>query len=80
METKNFNEMVAYDFSNLNLQQEGNDNCFANPCDEPACDCDCDDGGCDEHCDEQCDCDNCDNCDCDVCDNNGCEICDHYEE
>ena len=48
MDTKNFNEMVAFDFSNLNVQQGGNDNCFtceAEPC---VCDCDCD---CDVNCD-----------------------------
>jgi len=54
-----FEEMQVYDFSNLNLQQEGNDNCFtceAEPC---VCDCDCD-GGCD-YCDSDGACDECDN-------------------
>jgi hypothetical protein len=44
MET-NFEEMQVYDFSNLNLQEEGNDNCFS--CDG------CDSGDCDS-------CDSCD--------------------
>ncbi len=39
MDTKEkFDEMVAYDFSNLDLQQKGNDNCFL--------DCDWCDGTC----------------------------------
>lgn len=59
-------EMVAYDFSSFDLQQNGNDNCFS--CEAEPCVCDCD-----------CDC-NCDTCDCDVCDTDGCEICDYYEE
>lgn len=55
-----FNEMVAYDFSNLNLEQEGNDNCFAQECEDTCvCDCDCD-GGCD-YCDDEGACDECDN-------------------
>lgn len=70
--------MVAYDFSNLNVQQQGNNNCFSCDCDE--CVCDCDNGGCDGHCDEQCDCDNCDSCDCDVCNSGGCDTCDYSEE
>jgi hypothetical protein len=45
MNTKeNFNEMVAYDFGNLDLQQDGNDNCY-----EKCDDCDC------NHCDRTCD-------------------------
>lgn len=60
-------EMVAYDFCDINYQENGSSNCFASPCDEPVCDCDCDS----DHCDE---------CDCDVCDTDGCEICDYYEE
>ncbi len=63
---QNPQEMIAYDFSNLNLQENSRGNCFASPCDEPVCDCDCD-------------C-NCDNCDCDICDTDGCETCDYYEE
>ena len=34
-----FNEMIAYDFSNLNAQQEGNDNCFSCPTDCDNCNC-----------------------------------------
>jgi len=65
METKNFNEMVAYDFSNLNLQQEGNDNCYLST--EPSCDM-CEIPDCEAGIDGQpCD-DPCDDCDCD-CDN-----------
>ena len=46
MEKKNFNEMVIYDFSNLKLQQEGNDNCYN--CDQGCnADCYCDGSGCD---------------------------------
>jgi hypothetical protein len=44
MSTKeNFNEMVAFDFSNLHLQQGGNDNCYSDPCDcnSDPCDCNC---------------------------------------
>ena len=43
-------EMIAYDFSNLDLPNSINDNCFtceAEPC---VCDCDCDDG-CNDNCD-----------------------------
>lgn len=40
MEKEVFEEMVACDFSDLNLEQGGNDNCY--------CD---DDGGCDGRCD-----------------------------
>jgi hypothetical protein len=37
----NFEEMQVYDFSNLNLQEEGNDNCFScDSCDHTGCDCD----------------------------------------
>ena len=47
-------EMVAFDFSNLNLQENSRGNCFGS-CD---CDCNCD---CDS---DDCDCNNyCDNCD-----------------
>lgn len=53
----NFEEMQVYDFSNLNLQEECNDNCFS-----------CD--GCDAGCEG---CDNCDACNCDSCDNSGCD-------
>ncbi|MBR5912552.1 MAG: hypothetical protein IKZ55_11255 [Bacteroidales bacterium] len=53
-------EMVAYDFSNLDLQENSKGNCFATECDEPCvCDCDCD-GGCD-YCDDGGACDWCDN-------------------
>jgi hypothetical protein len=48
-----FNEMIVYDFSNLDLQQDGNDNCYF--CDDGGT-CDCDSGSCD--------CNNCDACDC----------------
>ena len=52
-------EMVAYDFSNLDLQENSKGNCFATECDIPVCDCDCD-GGCD-YCDDGGACDWCDN-------------------
>lgn len=60
MKTKsNSEEMVAYDFSNINCQETGNNNCFG------SCDCNCDGGTCDCNCD----CDSND-CDCnDFCDN-----------
>jgi hypothetical protein len=72
MNTKeNFKEMVAYDFSNLNLQQKSNDNCFT--CDDQ---CDGGDGcyvescvsyamsaSCDVGCDFACDDIVCDTCD-----------------
>jgi hypothetical protein len=46
MNTKEkFQEMIAYDFSNLNLKQGGNDNCFS-ACDD-GCFCHCDSGDCD---------------------------------
>ncbi len=36
-----FEEMQVYDFSNLNLQEESNDNCFScDSCDSSDCDCD----------------------------------------
>lgn len=36
-------EMVAYDFCNLDLQENSKGNCFASPCEAPdPCDCDCD--------------------------------------
>ena len=48
MDTKEkFQEMVAYDFSNLNLQQKGNDNCY--DCHDRECDSNCD--RCDVNCD-----------------------------
>lgn len=48
-------EMVAYDFSNLELQQNGQDNCYN--CDNcNTCDHNPDGSGCN-------DCNNCDNCD-----------------
>ena len=31
----NFEEMQVYDFSNLDLQEEGNDNCYS--CDSDTC-------------------------------------------
>lgn len=34
----NLEEMVAYDFSNLDLQENSNNNCFG--CDSSDCDCD----------------------------------------
>ena len=58
MNKKEFNEMVAFDFSNLNLEQNGNDNCFTSDnCDSRGCDCDicdganqiCDDGTCNSY-------------------------------
>jgi hypothetical protein len=53
MDTKEkFQEMVAYDFGNLNLQQESNVNCFTG-CEQLA---DCYESACDE--DTHCDCDN----------------------
>lgn len=51
--------MVVFDFSSLDLSQNGDNNCFtceASPC---VCDCDCD-GGCD-YCDTDGACDECDN-------------------
>lgn len=48
MKDCNFNEMMVFDFSNLNLQENSKGNCFG--CD--SCDCNCD--SCDS-CD--CDCD-----------------------
>lgn len=63
----NLENLVIYDFSNLNYQENSKGNCFASDC-EDICVCDCD-----------CNCD-CDNCDCDVCDTDGCETCDYYEE
>jgi hypothetical protein len=42
---ENFNEIVAYDFSNLNLGQNDSDNCYnINAC---VCDAGCDSGDCD---------------------------------
>lgn len=36
-------EMVAYDFSNLDVQENAASNCFASECEAPpVCDCDCD--------------------------------------
>ena len=49
-------EMVAYDFSSLDLQENSKGNCFDGPAP-------CDESICDERCDCDCDC-NCDNCDC----------------
>lgn len=46
-----FKEIVAYDFSNLNLQENSISNCFG--CDSCDCNCDCDAGDCD--CDSACD-------------------------
>ena len=56
----NFEEgFVVYDFSNLDCQENGKNNCF---CDSCNCDCNCDCDSCDY-------CDNCDSCDyCDNCD------------
>ena len=52
----NSKEMVAYDFSNINYQGEGNDNCFGCDCNSGLCDCNCD---CDS---DDCDCNSyCDN-------------------
>ena len=53
-------EIVVYDFSNLNNQENSIDNCYS-------CDCNCDGGTCDCNCDcdsNDCDCNTfCDNCD-----------------
>lgn len=57
MET-NAKEMVAYDFGNLNYEENVKDNCFG------SCDCNCDSGTCDCNC-------NCDSGDCDC--NNFCD-------
>ncbi len=44
----NLNEIVVYDFSNLNIQENSMDNCFGcdscdSSCDHSdSCDCDCD--------------------------------------
>ena len=46
----NSKEMVVYDFSNINYQGEGTDNCYGT--------CDCNSGLCDCNC-------NCDSGDCD---------------
>lgn len=44
-------KMVAYDFSNLDLQENSTGNCFASDCEDTCvCDCDCDDG-CNDNCD-----------------------------
>jgi hypothetical protein len=51
MNTKEFEEMIAYDFSNLDLQQERNDNCYGGGCDR------CNDCNC--KCDNSCICDQC---------------------
>jgi hypothetical protein len=49
-------ELVVYDFGNINFQGNGKNNCFDGPAP-------CDESICDERCD--CDCDNsCDSCDC----------------
>lgn len=49
-------EMVAYDFSNINYQEAGINNCFNCDCNSDICDCNCD---CDS---DDCDCNNyCDN-------------------
>ena len=52
-------KMVAYDFSNLDVQENSKGNCFATCEDTCVCDCDCD-GGCD-YCDDEGACDRCDN-------------------
>ncbi len=44
--TEKFREMVVFDFSNLNIEMSGDDNCY----------CHCDSGDCDS-CDFSCDCD-----------------------
>ena len=44
----NFAEMEAYDFSNLDLQENSPDNCFTcDKCDSPYNGCDCDSNDCD---------------------------------
>lgn len=54
-------EMVAYNFSNIDLQENSKGNCYN------GCDVDCDGGTCDCNCDcdsNDCDCNTyCDNCD-----------------
>lgn len=52
-------ELVAYDFSNLDTQENSEGNCFQSCEDSCVCDCDCD-GGCD-YCDDEGACDFCDN-------------------
>ena len=52
-----FEDIVVYDFSNLDCQDNGKNNCF---CDSCNCDCNCDCDSCD--CDSY-DCDSCDYCD-----------------
>jgi hypothetical protein len=37
----NFEALQVYDFSNIDLQEEGSDNCFTNPCDWDGCDSGC---------------------------------------
>lgn len=59
MKTKEFDGMIAFDFSNLNSEQNGNDNCFScDTCDSGGgCNCDSCDSGCDSSCDScNCDC------------------------
>ena len=58
MKKADLKEMVAYDFGNLNLQGNGQGNCFNGcdvTCDHGTCDCncDCDSGDCD--CNSYCD-------------------------
>lgn len=44
----NFAEMIAYDFSNLDLQGDSPNNCFTcDKCDSPYYGCDCDSNDCD---------------------------------
>ncbi len=53
----NFHQMVVYDFSKLNLEENSRGNCFGscdcNHCDSCDCNCDCDSGDCD--CNNYCD-------------------------
>jgi len=55
MDTKEkFSKMVAFDFSNLKLEQYGNENCYTTIT-NCVCDAGCDSGDCD--CNDDCYCD-----------------------
>lgn len=51
-------EMVAYDFSNINYQENGSSNCFSCDCNSGTCDCNCDCDSDDCDCNSYCDNDN----------------------
>lgn len=57
MKANEFDNMIVYDFSNLNLHQYGSNNCYGGGCDRVKCDNFC-------NCDCDCDCDDCKGCDC----------------